>query len=144
MDAQSVVYIKSDHPRNGNGNGKGGGHHSPTLITGRDLAHSHRTASQRGALAAQLVLEELQRVEPTAIQAAADTGANMAYVQIALRLTPATRARVAAGEFTIAEAAKANGLLGAWITSTPAEKAALGAAVGVDAVWDNVIQPTLI
>jgi hypothetical protein len=140
MDAQSVVYIKSDRLRNGKGNG----HHSPTLITGRNLAHAHRTASQRGALAAQLVLEELHRVEPTAIQAAADTGANMPYVQIALRLTPLTRARVAKGELTIPEAAKANGLLAAWEAATLAEKAALGATVGVDAVWDNVIQPTLI
>ena len=132
MDAQSAVYIKPSHLRNG-----------PTVITGRDLAHSHRTASQRGALAAQLVLEEVEHIKPTMIQAAAVTRTNIPYVQIALRLTPATRVRVAAGEFTLAEAAKANGLLAAWIASTAAEKTALGAAVGVDAVWDSVIQPLI-
>jgi hypothetical protein len=144
MDAKSIVYIKSNHLRNGNdGNGSGGGHHSPLLITGRNLAHSHRTASQRGALAAQLVLEEVEHIKPTMIQAAAVTRANIPYVQFALRLTPETRARVAAGEFSLAEAAKANGLLAAWIASTPAEKAALGSAVGVNEIWDSAIQPLI-
>jgi hypothetical protein len=112
-------------------------------ITGRNLAHAHRTASQRGAVAAQLVLEEVEHTKPTMIQAAAITGANIPYVQLALRLKPETRARVAAGELTIAEAAKANGLLSAWIAATPTEKAALGVAVGVDAIWDAVISPSI-
>jgi hypothetical protein len=136
MDVQSAVYSKCDRLRNGNG------HHSPT-VTGRNLAHSHRTASQRAALAAQLVLEEVEQIKPTMIQAAAVTRVNIPYVQFALRLTPATRERVAKGELTIAEAAKANGLLAAWEAATLADKAALGSAVGVNEIWDRAIQPSI-
>jgi hypothetical protein len=65
------------------------------------------------------------------------------YTQFALRLKPGTRARVAAGELTIAQAAKANGLYAAWVEASPDEKAALGRIVGVDAIWDNMIQPSI-
>ncbi len=49
--------------------------------------------------------------------------------------------RIAAGELTLSDAAKANGLLAAWAAATPAEKAALGSAVGVNEIWDSAIQP---
>jgi hypothetical protein len=114
-----------------------------TAVTGRNLAHAHRTASQRGALAAQLVLEEVAHSKPTIIQAAAVTGANVPYVNFALRLKPETRARVASGELTIAEAAKANGLLAAYLSATKTTKAAFGVAAGINSIWDDVIAPSL-
>ena len=112
-------------------------------MTGRNLAHCGRTPSQRAAVAAQLVKGEVERVEPTIIQASADLSVSVPYTQLALKLTPATRARVAADEITISEAVKANGLLAAWFAASPEEQAALGAAVGVDVIWDASIKPSL-
>lgn len=133
-------YTTTTHFHNGNGGGNG---HGPVQLTGRNLAHCRRTASQKAAVAAQQVEGEVERTKPTIIQAAADVGANIPYVQLALKLTRATRARVAAGEITISEAAEANGLLAAWLVATSEEKAALGVAVGPDAIWDSAIQPSL-
>ena len=124
-------------------NGNGGGNHKPLPLSGHNLVHLHRSASQRGAVAAQLVLEEIEPPKPTVLQAAAITGANIPYVYVALRLTPETRARVAAGKLTLAKAAKANGLLAAWSTSTPAERSRAGAAVGVNEIWDRAIEPSI-
>jgi hypothetical protein len=111
--------------------------------SGRNLAHGHRDSGQRGALAAQLVLGEAKYVKPTITQAVAITGANTFYVRWALELKPATRAHVVAGDITLVEAVKANGLLTAWASATPAEKAALGVAVGVNEIWDSATQPSI-
>lgn len=145
MTGQPGVFLHSKrYELNSNGGGNGGGNgHKPVQLTGPKLAHAHRTASQKAAVAAQMVKEEVERTKPTIIPAAADIGANIPYVRCALKLTPETRERVAAGEITITEAAKANGLLAAWLASTPEERAAFGADVGVDAVWDAAIKPSL-
>jgi hypothetical protein len=112
-------------------------------ITGRNLAHAHRSASERAALAAQLVLGEARLVKPTITQVAAITLVSLPYVQVALKLSETTRYRVVKGELSLPDAARANGLLSAWLTSTPEEKAALGVAVGVNAVWDEAIAPAI-
>jgi hypothetical protein len=113
------------------------------LITGRNLAHAHRNAHQRAGIAAQLVLGEVHLVKPTITQVAPVAHVSVPYVQLALRLKVETRARVARGELSLIEATKANGLLTAWIASTPEERAALGAAVGVNEIWDHAIQPSV-
>jgi hypothetical protein len=147
MDTSSVVYSKFNHLRNGNGgngNGNGSGKHSPLLITGREVfARTNRGASERAGLGAQLVLGEAWLTKLTAAQAAVLTHTTLQNIYAAMHLAPKTRARVAAGELTLAEAAKANGLLAAWISSTPDERAALGVAVGVDKIWDAVISPSI-
>jgi hypothetical protein len=112
---------------------------SLTTINGRNLAHSHRSASERAGLAAQLILGEARLVKPTITQIAPIASVCVPYVQVALKLSEATRNRVVKGELTLADAAKANGLLSAWFSAAPAEKAALGIAVGVDRIWDDVI-----
>jgi hypothetical protein len=112
-------------------------------ITGRNLAHAHRSASERAAIAAQLVLGEAELVKPTITQIVPVAHVSKSYVRFALELTPATRDRVAVGEITLSEAAKANGLLSAWLAASSAEKVALGAVVGVNAVWDEVIAPSI-
>ena len=112
-------------------------------VTGRNLAHSHRSGSQRAGLAAQLVLGEATLVKPTITQIAAVTCVSLPYVQVALKLSQTTRDRVVKGELSLPEAARANGLLAAWLTSTPEEKAALGIAVGVNEVWDRAIAPAI-
>ena len=112
-------------------------------ITGRNLAHAHRGAHERAGIAAQMVLGEVALIKPTITQAASIVRASTTYVHEALRLKTETRARVAVGELSLLDAVAANGLLSAWIASTPAERAALGAAVGVDEIWDHAIQPSV-
>jgi hypothetical protein len=121
----------------------GNGHPVISLITGRNLAHAHRDAGERAGIAAQLVLGEAELVKPTITQIAPAARVSLPYVHRALRLKVETRARVAAGELALLDAVKANGLLTAWIASTPEERAALGAAVGVNEIWDHAIQPSV-
>lgn len=138
----TVYTAKVANGNGGNHNGNGGGD-PPHTVTGRNLAHARRNANQKGAIAAQMVKGEVVLTKPTMIQAAHDAGANMPYVQLALKLSPESRARVAAGEITIAQALAANGLLEAWLEATPEVRAALGNAVGIDVIWDQVISPAL-
>jgi hypothetical protein len=112
-------------------------------IFGRDIAHSHRSAGERAALAAQLIIGERVLCQPTATQVGPIVRASLPYIHIARLLKPATRMRVARGELSLVEASRANGLLEAWFASTPDEKVALGIAVGADQVWDSVISPSI-
>jgi hypothetical protein len=97
----------------------------------------------RVRIAARLVRGETQLIRPTITQAVAIARVSTPYVQLALRLSVATRLRVVAGAISLTDAAKANGLLTAWATATPDEKAALGSIVGVDEIWDSAIQPSI-
>jgi hypothetical protein len=119
--------------------------HSPESdpIPGRFLAHARLTASRRAGLAAQLVLNELRLFKPTIRQATAITHVSPAYAQLALRMQPATRAKVAWGQLNLIQASKMNGLFEAWLTASPDEKAAFGVAVGVNEVWDEAIAPSI-
>jgi hypothetical protein len=117
------------------------GHGRP--IFGRDIAHSHRSAGERAALAAQLVLGERTLFQPTATQAGPLVRASLPYIHIARLLKPATRMRVARGELSLVEASKANGLAEAWFLASPEERAALGSIVGVNQIWDDAIQPSI-
>jgi hypothetical protein len=112
-------------------------------IFGRDIAHSHRSAGERAALVAQLILGERTLCQPTVTQVGPIVRASAPYIHVARLLKPATRMRVARGELSLVEASRANGLLEAWFASTPDEKVALGIAVGVDQVWDSVISPSI-
>lgn len=131
--------------RNGSFNGNRGAEnaYSPASVTGRDIAHSHRTASARAGLAAQLVLGEVKLIKPTITQVASIARISIPYVRLGLELTQGTRTHLAAGEITISEAARCNGLLAAWLAATAEEKAAFGVAVGVNEVWDEVIAPSI-
>jgi hypothetical protein len=112
-------------------------------ITGRNIAHVRRDASQRAGIAAQLVLGEIELIKPTVVQTVAIAHISQPYINFALRLSAETRARLAAGELSLADAAKANGLLTAWLAATPTEQAALGAVVGVNKIWDAAIAPLI-
>jgi len=135
MDVQSVVYTKSSVRCNG--------HHEPFSITGRWIAHASLNASERAAVGAQLVLSEAQLVRPTATQVGAILHVSAPYLGLALKLAPETRDRVAMGELSLTDAAKGNGLVTAWLVATPDERCALGRAVGIDAIWDASIEPSL-
>lgn len=135
-----AIYTASTGHRNGNGNGL---KWNPIPIGGRSLAHLHLTASERAGIAAQLVLGEARLVRPTITQVVPIVHVSVPYVRFAMELTAETRERVAMGELTLTDAAKANGLLTAYFGASPAEKAALGVAVGVNNIWDDVIAPSI-
>jgi hypothetical protein len=141
MDAHTqptpFVYSRPSFPGNGAPIGP------PFLVTGRDIAHSHRTPSQRAALAAQLVLGEAKLTKPTITQVVEIVRVSGPYVRFAMRLKENTRERVGDGELPLAAAARANGLLAAWLDATPEEQAALGTAVGVNAIWNCAIAPSI-
>lgn len=137
----ATLYNAPNGLRNG-GNEHGNGH-SPSSVVGRSLAHSHLTASQRAAVAAQLVLGEARLIAPTITQVVPIVHVSTPYVRFALELAEETRDRVAKGDLSLLKAAKANGLLAAWLAASLAERAALGVAVGVDEIWDHVIQPSI-
>jgi hypothetical protein len=50
--------------------------------------------------------------------------------------------RAADGELSLPNALKANGLLSAWLDATPAERVALGIAIGVNRIFADV-RPSL-
>jgi hypothetical protein len=141
---QAFATLYTNGPHNGNGgNGQGNGH-SPSSVVGRSLAHSHLTASQRAAVAAKLVLGEARLIAPTITQVVPIVHVSTPYVRVALELVEETRARVAMGELlSLSDAAKANGLLAAWLTASPVERAALGTIVGADEVWADAVLPSL-
>jgi hypothetical protein len=146
MEAQSqstsFSYTSSCGSRNGNG---GNGGHSPSLIiTGREIfARTNRDPDERAALSGQLVKGEIQPTSLTVPQAAAITHSTIHRTYAALQLAPASRVRVAAGELSLGDALRGNGLVAAWLMATADERAALGVTVGVDAVWDGAIKPLL-
>jgi hypothetical protein len=148
MDAHnqstSLSYTKSCGSRNGNG---GNGDHSPLplfLLTGRTIfARTNRGIDERAGLSGQLVTGEVQLTSLTVPQAAAITHSITHRTYAALQLAPASRARVAKGEVSLADALKGNGLVAAWLMATADERAALGAIVGVDEVWDDAIKPAI-
>jgi hypothetical protein len=112
-------------------------------LTGRNLAYSNRTASQRAALAAALVAGDAWLVRPTVKQAAALTGVSAVYVHAALKLRATTRDRVAAGELDLSDAARANGLAAAYLDASSDERIAFAKAVGVAELWDDTIVPAM-
>lgn len=112
--------------RNGNGNGDGL-KSDLFLITGHNLAHAHRTSSERAAIAAQLVLGEAEMVKPTITQVVPAARVSVPYVHLALHLKPETRALVAMGELSLSDAGKEDDLLAAWLKASPAKQAAFRA-----------------
>jgi hypothetical protein len=70
---------------------------TPTkTLSGRALAHQHLSASQRAALAAQ-ILESEASIAPTVHQIATLLDVSVTYVQAARKLSPADRDLVAHG-----------------------------------------------
>jgi hypothetical protein len=65
-------------------------------ITGRNLAHGRRTASQRAAIAAELRLGERVIVKPAEKQCAALVKVSVPYLRLAAALEPELRRQVTA------------------------------------------------
>jgi len=112
-------------------------------FTGRELAHCHFSVSERAAIAAWLVQGRVHLVKPTIKQAAALAGVSVPYVQAALRLDVNVLARVALGEASLADAARGNGLVAAFLAASPKDKVAFAKAVGTDSLWSDAIEPAI-
>jgi hypothetical protein len=119
---------------------------STQAITGRNIAHSPRGATQRAVLAAELVLGERLLVDPTILQSAAVCRVCRPYVQAVLKADAGLRAELVAGTAEIGELLRPAGereLAQAWHAASPRERAAFGAHVGIDELWDDAIAPAL-
>jgi len=118
-----------------------------TVVTGRNIAHSHRTATESALLAADLHLENLRFAAPTVGQAAHLVGVSRFYVHAALRIADdaAARAAVLAGEAALLDAAKspkpATALAERLSNATPDELLEAARTVGPAFVWDHMISP---
>jgi hypothetical protein len=113
---------------------------------GRSLAHVHLSASQRAAIAAGLVTGEASLVKPTIGQAATLMKVCPAYVVTALKAGATERAALAAGRRPITDLlrpARDCELERQWQAATPEERQAFARRVGVAALWDDAISPTL-
>ncbi len=73
VNHSSTLYTIDGVAGNGGGNGRGNGHHSPLPITGRNIAHSDRSAAQRAAVAAKLRHGLYWLEQPTILQLEAIT-----------------------------------------------------------------------
>jgi hypothetical protein len=156
------VYIHNDrsaksgngfaHPGKPNGAGNGhataataipspGGAHPapviPVLKTGRNLAHGHRSATQRAFLAADLVRERVRLIAPTIKQAAALARVSVPYVDLALAASPGERAMISAGQRPLISVGKPS-LASTWASATEAERVAFVRSVGAETVWSSL------
>ena len=76
---------------------------STQAISGRNIAHSVRSPSQRAGVAAQLVVGEAHLANPTILQASAILHVCVPYIQTALKATAAERADLAGGAVEIGD-----------------------------------------
>jgi hypothetical protein len=114
-------------------------------ITGRSLAHSVKSASQRGAIGAMIVLREFVLVDPTIVQAAELAGISVPYVRIALNATPAEREALLAGTLTIQEVkpSASRALATQWKAAPVGERIRFVKAVGAESIFDTAIVPAI-
>ena len=121
---------------------------APVLtLTGRNIAHAHRSISERALVGAGLHLNRLAITSPTVKQSAALVDVCVPYVAAAVDIIddPVARNTVLYDGICILDAAKhstARESLSDHIRrSTPAELAAAARATGIDLIWDSMIQP---
>jgi len=117
-----------------------------TQVSGRRVAHFKRTTPERAFIAADLVRGRIRLAAPTVGQAALLLKVCPAYVQAALRADADKRYSVLSGYEPLIRTkpkAKPETLAARLARATPAERAAAAREVGVGAIWDSMIVPTL-
>ena len=114
--------------------------------TGRNLAHGRRSPSQRAAVAAQLVLGELQLTNPTITQSAGLLDVCVPYVRKALSVNAADLAALAAGEITITQLMQpplSVLFVRTWDAASPRERIEFARCIGPEHLFDNAVAPAL-
>jgi hypothetical protein len=109
------------------------GDDSTRQLTGHALARKGRSASQRAAFAASLILGELELTKPTKGQIAKLLDVSIPYVERALALSPVERSAVQDGFLTLARFKN---------PPTDLELERVVEAAGVGRTW-NVLEPMI-
>jgi SpoU rRNA methylase family enzyme len=114
-------------------------------ISGRNIAHSKRSAVERAFVAADLHLGRYVLIKPTLAQAAKLLRVNAAYVAAAKAIAhdQAARNAVISGRVPLVVASWSETLADRYMRASPAERVALRKAAGVDQFWDELIAPAL-
>lgn len=121
---------------------------TPT-ISGRNLAHSKRSVPERAFIGADLHRNRVELVSPTMKQCARLAGVCIPYVTAAIDIIddPDARDAVLRGDLNILDAAKRSHARGTLVDliqrSSPEELAAAARVIGVDLIWDSMLQPNL-
>jgi hypothetical protein len=117
-------------------------------ITGRNLAHGHRTSTECAFIGRDLHLNRTQLTSPTLKQCAALAGVSVRYIAAAVTISddPAAQSAVLAGRVALLDAARATppeSLAAHFARSTPADWLEAARTVGPAAVWDHMITPLI-
>jgi hypothetical protein len=127
-------------------------HHSPpapqAVVTGRNIAHGHRTVIERAFLAGDVHLGRISPVELTLKQCGGLIGVCTPYVAAAVVIAdyPGVRGAVLSGKCSLLDAARqvsAESLAAHIRRSTPGELLEAARDVGVTILWDGMIEPLL-
>jgi hypothetical protein len=115
------------------------------LVTGRNLAHSKRSASQRAGVAAQLVLGEADLVNPTVTQVVVLLKVSVPYVEAALAGTADERRELAEGRLTISELHPPISveLAKIWRNASARDRLEFARRVGAEEVWADAVSPAI-
>ena len=120
-----------------------------TTVTGRSIAHAHRSNPELALVGAGLHLNRLALTSPTIKQCASLVGVCTAYVRAAADIIDDPTACNAAlhGDLNIWDAARRStareSLADHIARSSPIELAAAAKEAGVDLVWDAMMMPNL-
>jgi hypothetical protein len=115
-------------------------------ISGRNIAHGHRTAAERGLLSGDVHLGRISPVKLTVKQCATLCGVSVPYTAAAVLIAddPAARAAVLAGEQTLLDAAKKitpETLAEDFKRASRIERLEAAHALGPTILWDEMIAP---
>lgn len=120
---------------------------TPSKVTGRNIAHAHRTIAERAFLAADLRLHRIQLIHPKIGQCAALLHVCRPYVQSAIAIADNVdlREAVLAGRVPLFEAAKTQPetLAVHLIRASRDELLEAARVVGPAFVWDAMVNPLL-
>ena len=115
------------------------------VVTGRNVAHAHRSKVELGLLGADLHLGNLALVRPTIKQSALLVGVCKPQVAAAIAIAddPCLRAAVLCGDVALFEAVsrKRETLAQHLARSSPHEMREAAAELGVEVIWDRMVSP---
>jgi hypothetical protein len=114
-------------------------------VTGRNVAHAHRSAVERALLAADLIAGRAELVKPTATQAATLLKVSVPYVHAARNIAgdPDRRAAVEEGRIALYKAADGEDLADRLLRASPAERQDAARKLGADLIWETMLEPVL-
>jgi hypothetical protein len=117
-------------------------------VTGRNLAHAHRTATARAFLAADIKRGVVIIEGPTDTQLAAICRVSVPYVRAACRVAdnPDRRADALQGRTRLYKRTgnKVERIAADLKRATPAEQRAIGQLLGADWAWDHLVAPLVV